>query len=136
MTKDEREALLQQAKLARQRSYSPYSGFAVGAALLLKSGEVILGCNIENASFGATNCAERTAIFQAVARGERDFVAIAVVGGRGEETEFCPPCGICLQVMTEFCDAKCFEVILETAEGESKAYRLEELLPAAFTSID
>lgn len=113
---------------ARERAYAPYSGYAVGAALLTKDGKVYEGVNIENASFGATNCAERTAIFSAVANGEREFEAIAVAGGRkGEQPSNCTPCGICRQVLTEFCPPD-FKVIL--LDG---AHRLDELLPMSFT---
>jgi cytidine deaminase len=113
---------------ARERAYAPYSGYAVGAALLTKDGKVYEGVNIENASFGATNCAERTAIFSAVANGEREFAAIAVAGGRkGEEPSNCTPCGICRQVLAEFCPPD-FKVIL--LDG---AHRLDELLPMSFT---
>lgn len=113
---------------ARERAYAPYSGYAVGAALLTKDGKVYEGVNIENASFGATNCAERTAMFSAVAKGEREFAAIAVAGGRkGEKPSDCTPCGICRQVLSEFCPPD-FKVIL--LDG---AHRLDELLPMAFT---
>ena len=113
---------------ARERAYAPYSGYAVGAALLTKDGKVYEGVNIENASFGATNCAERTAIFSAVANGEREFAAIAVAGGRkGEQPSNCTPCGICRQVLSEFCPPD-FKVIL--LDG---AHRLDELLPMSFT---
>jgi cytidine deaminase len=113
---------------ARERAYAPYSGYAVGAALLTKDGKVYEGVNVENASFGATNCAERTAIFSAVANGEREFEAIAVAGGRkGEQPSNCTPCGICRQVLAEFCPPD-FKVIL--LDG---AHRLDELLPMSFT---
>lgn len=112
----------------RERAYAPYSGYAVGAALLTREGKVYLGVNIENASFGATNCAERTALFSAVANGEREFAAIAVAGGRqGEAPSTCTPCGICRQALAEFCPPD-FKVIL--LDG---AHRLDELLPMAFT---
>lgn len=135
ITKDMIRHLISKAAEARLKSYCPYSGFAVGAALLLKSGEVITGCNIENVSFGASNCAERTAIFKAVSQGKKDFVAIAVVGGKGEAADYCPPCGICLQVMAEFCDPEKFCVILSNSNENSRVYFLKELLPAAFTSL-
>lgn len=123
------------AEQARTRSYAPYSHFTVGAALLTKSGKVYLGCNVENAAYGAVNCAERTAFFTAVCEGERDFAAIAIAGGRrGEKGDTCAPCGICRQVMAEFCTPD-FEIIL--AEGESvKSYRLDEILPLSFTKDD
>lgn len=116
------------AARARERAYAPYSGYTVGAALLTEDGKVYEGVNIENASFGATNCAERTAMFSAVANGERKFAAIAVAGGRkGEQPSDCTPCGICRQVLAEFCPPD-FKVIL--LDG---AHRLDELLPMSFT---
>ena len=124
--------LLSLAHKVRERSYCPYSSFAVGAALLAKSGKVYLGANVENASFGATNCAERSAIFSAVSSGEREFSAIAIVGGKvGEDTTDCPPCGVCRQVMAEFCDAD-FKILLEDKEKKAKAITLGELLPNSF----
>lgn len=127
------EELVQQAIEAREKSYSPYSGFAVGAALLTKGGKIYQGCNIENAAYTPTNCAERTAFFKAVSEGERDFAAIAIVGGKAGEpaTDSCPPCGVCRQVMQEFCDSE-FEIILGNAEGVLMKKRLEELLPNGF----
>lgn len=126
--------LLEKAKEARGYAYTPYSHFQVGAALLAKSGAIYLGCNIENASFGATNCAERTAFFKAVSQGEREFAAIAVVGGKeGEEAgRCCPPCGICRQVMREFCRPEEFQILLEDGKGGIKTYLLKELLPLGF----
>lgn len=127
--------LMQVAARARKMAYAPYSGFFVGAALLTKDGKVYTGCNIENASYTPTNCAERTAFFKAVSEGEREFEAIAVVGGKGEEpSEFCAPCGVCRQVMTEFC-GKDFRVLLGTPE-KCKAYTLEELFPLSFGKDD
>ena len=123
------------AQKARENSYSPYSHFRVGAALLTKSGKVYTGCNIENAGYSATNCAERTAIFKAVSEGERDFEALAIIGGReGETAEFCAPCGICRQVISEFC-GKDFKIILGNEE-KYKIYTLDSLLPLAFTDKD
>lgn len=118
----------------REQAYTPYSGFRVGAALLTRSGTVYLGCNIENASYGPTNCAERTAFFKAVSEGEREFEAIAIVGGPGEGRtgEMCAPCGVCRQVMTEFCDPKTFRIILENGGGKVRTFLLEELLPLGF----
>lgn len=115
---------------ARENSYSPYSGFKVGAALLTKSGRVYKGCNIENGAFSPTNCAERTAVFSAVCDGEKDFSAIAVVGGADEIRDFCPPCGVCRQVLSEFCDAD-FKIHLFNGE-EIKTYTLGELFPESF----
>ena len=99
-----------------------------------KQGEIITGCNIENAAYGPSNCAERTAIFKAVSEGKKEFTAIAVVGGKaGEELEFCTPCGVCRQALVEFCDPKTFVVYLGTGTEEYKGYLLEELLPYSFT---
>ena len=122
---------------ARERAYVPYSHFAVGAALLTGSGKVYQGCNIENSSFGATNCAERTAFFSAVYEGERDFTAIAVVGGpEGERVhELCPPCGICRQVMREFCGSG-FRIYLSKGDGTNCEASLEEMLPFSFSQED
>ena len=125
--------LIDLAIKAREMAYAPYSEFAVGAALLCKDGTVYTGCNIENSSFGATNCAERTAIFKAVSEGAGDFEAIAVVGAKhGEPLMFCPPCGICRQVMTEFCDLDSFLVVLSDGK-EEKIYTLREMLPHSFS---
>lgn len=124
--------LVNKAKEAAEHSYSPYSGFTVGAALLTKSGRVYLGCNIESASYSPTNCAERTAFFKAVSEGEREFLKIAIVGGKGLDfKDFCPPCGVCRQVMKEFCDEG-FTVILGKNGEEMKVLSLGELLPYGF----
>lgn len=126
--------LIKLALSAREKSYSPYSGFAVGAALLCRSGRVFTGCNVENSGYSATNCAERTAIFKAVSEGETEFEKIAVVGGNGDEkipSEYCPPCGICRQIMREFCKND-FEIIIAKNENEYKSVTLEELLPLSF----
>ncbi len=127
MNKNELVAL---ALEARENSYSPYSGFKVGAALLTKNGRVYKGCNIENGAFSPTNCAERTAVFSAVSDGEKDFSAIAVVGGAEEINAFCPPCGVCRQVLSEFCNAD-FEIHLFNGE-EIETFTLGDLLPEAF----
>ena len=126
--------LIELACKGREQAYTPYSGFRVGAALLTRSGTVYLGCNIENASYGPTNCAERTAFFKAVSEGEREFEAIAIVGGPGvgRTGEMCAPCGVCRQVMTEFCDPKTFRIILENGGGKVRTFLLEELLPLGF----
>ena len=127
--------LMQLAEEARKRSYCPYSHFAVGAALLTKSGKVYTGCNIESVSYTPTNCAERTAVFKAVSEGEREFVTIAVIGApEGEKGKFCAPCGVCRQVLREFCSLD-FRILLGTPE-EVKAFTLEELLPASFAPSD
>ena len=125
--------LIERAHQAAQHAYAPYSGFAVGAALLSSDGEVFTGCNIENASFGATCCAERTAFFKAVSEGVYDFDAIAIVGGKdGDFSKPCPPCGICRQVMAEFCTPD-FKIILANGSGEAKVFTLSELLPQSFS---
>ena len=129
--------LVNLAKEARARAYVPYSGFSVGAALLCKDGRIYQGCNIENAAFGPTVCAERTAFFKAVYDGERDFEAIAVVGGRaGEEiTGLFPPCGVCRQVMREFCGLD-FKLYLGRENGAFETKTLGELLPMSFSPAD
>ena len=115
-------------------SYTPYSGFKVGAALLTKKGEIYTGCNIENASYTPTNCAERTAIFKAVYDGHRDFAALSVCGGKGGViTGAFPPCGVCRQVMREFCRDD-FPVYLVGADGSYETVTLAELLPHSFSA--
>lgn len=124
--------LIEKAVEAMKNAYAPYSSFKVGAALLSKSGRVFTGCNVENASYSPTCCAERTAFFKAVSEGEKEFTAIAVVGGKdGEISSFCSPCGVCRQVMAEFCD-KDFMIILSNGKL-TKAHTLEKLLPESFT---
>lgn len=127
------EELIESALEARKFAYAPYSGFAVGAALLTAGGEIYRGCNIENAAYGPTNCAERTAFFKAVSEGERAFSAIAIVGGAAEEEPggFAYPCGVCRQVMKEFCGHD-FVVIVARSSEEYRVYSLEELLPHSF----
>ena len=122
---------------AREHSYSPYSGFAVGAALLTKDGKVYQGCNIENSAFGPTHCAERTAFFTAVYQGEREFEAIAVVGGKAGQpiSELCAPCGVCRQVMREFCEDD-FKIYLSKGDGTAVEVKLTDLLPFGFTKDD
>ena len=125
--------LIREAVCAMHKAYVPYSNYKVGAALLTKSGKIYQGCNIENAAYTPTNCAERTAFFRAVYEGEREFAAICVVGGKnGELTEYAPPCGVCRQVMMEFCNPKTFKVILATDEEHYEEYFLEEILPMGF----
>lgn len=114
-------------------SYCPYSHFHVGAALLSKTGKIYGGCNVENAAYGPSNCAERTAIFKAVSEGEKKFEAICIAGGmNGVITDFCPPCGVCRQVMREFCSPD-FKIILAKSKDEYKIFTLAELLPESFT---
>lgn len=126
-----REELVQLAKDAMDNAYAPYSGYRVGAALLAKSGKVYLGCNIENASFSPTICAERTAFAKAVSEGEREFVAIAVAGGKDGKAEgIFPPCGVCRQVMQEFCGCG-FLVLMVKSDGWEEV-TLGDLLPYGF----
>lgn len=114
-------------------SYTPYSGFKVGAALLTKEGKLYTGCNIENAAYTPTNCAERTAFFKAVSEGERSFQAICVVGGKdGILTEYAAPCGVCRQVMMEFCNPDTFQIILATSKEQYEIFTLKEILPLGF----
>ncbi|MBB2183783.1 cytidine deaminase [Lachnospiraceae bacterium MD1] len=125
--------LIREAMDAMKQAYTPYSNFKVGAALMTKKQKVYTGCNIENAAFGPTNCAERTAFFKAISEGEREFAAVAIVGGKGGViSDFCPPCGICRQVMWEFVDPKSFLVILARSEDDYVVFLLEELLPLGF----
>ena len=131
MTKEE---LARKAVEAMGHAYAPYSGYLVGAALLTADGTVYQGCNIENASFTPTVCAERTAFFKAIYDGKRDFRAIAVVGGKGGTvTGFFPPCGVCRQVMREFCRDD-FEVYLVGKDNEIKALTLKDILPYSFSA--
>ena len=125
--------LFEAACEAQKASYSPYSNFMVGAALLDKYGEVHCGCNIENAAYSPTNCAERTAFFKAVSRGIMCFDAIAVVGRKkGEALQTCAPCGVCRQVMLEFCDPASFKIVLGTSKEKLEICTLGELLPLGF----
>ncbi|MCI5993271.1 MAG: cytidine deaminase [Clostridiales bacterium] len=126
--------LIHLAKQAMQRAYTPYSGYKVGAALVTKQGDVYLGCNIENAAFGPSNCAERTAFFTAICAGEREFEAIAVVGGKdGVVTDIFPPCGVCRQVMQEFCGPD-FMIYMGRGDDSFEAVRLDALLPYGFSA--
>ena len=127
--------LMRLAEDARAYSYTPYSNFAVGAALLTKSGKVYTGCNIESASYTPTNCAERTAVFKAVSEGEREFATIAVIGGpAGEKGRFCAPCGVCRQVLREFCKPD-FRILLGSVD-KVQAYTLADLFPTSFGPSD
>jgi len=127
------EELIAMAKEAMRQAYAPYSGFLVGAALLTASGAVYTGCNIENAAFSPTNCAERTAFFKAVSEGVREFEAIAVVGGKGGTiTGLCPPCGVCRQVMQEFCGPD-FRIYMGGENDSWETVRLKDLLPYGFS---
>jgi len=132
------KSLVQTAIQMTEKSYAPYSHFHVGAALLGKDGKVYTGCNVENAAYGPSNCAERTAVFKAVSEGCREFEAIAIAGGLEDETgkpqinDFCPPCGVCRQVLAEFCD-KSFKILLTDGSGQIKEFTLGELLPESFS---
>ncbi len=127
--------LVKAAYEAQKYSYSPYSGFEVGAALLGKNGKIYLGCNIENAAYSPSNCAERTAFFKAISEGCQEFEAIAIVGNKkGEKGDFCPPCGVCRQVMAEFCDPESFRIILGRSGEEYYSCFLKDLLPLGFGS--
>lgn len=130
--------LIKLALEARKKSYAPYSNFLVGAALLCKNGEIYTGCNIENAAFTPTNCAERTAIFKAVSEGITQFDKIAIVGGKkdAQSLDYCAPCGVCRQVMTEFVDVDNFQIILAKNENEYQVYSLNELFPLNFGPKD
>lgn len=125
--------LIAKAIEARKIAYTPYSHFQVGACLKAKNGQIFQGCNIENASYPATNCAERTAIFKAVSEGITEFECIVIVGGKeGGKLEICPPCGICRQVMAEFCNPENFQIVLAESEEKYKTFLLKELLPLSF----
>lgn len=126
------EELCSLAVNVMSNAYVPYSNYRVGAALLTKSGKIYTGCNIENASYSPTVCAERTAIFKAVSEGEREFVKIAVAGGKnGEISGEFPPCGVCRQVMAEFCDSD-FEILVVNGENSFTVYKLSDILPYSF----
>ncbi|MDP4110310.1 MAG: cytidine deaminase [Bacillota bacterium] len=131
---EEYKKLLETAIESRKLSYSPYSHFAVGAALLCSDGTVYTGCNIENAAYSPSICAERVAIFKALSENRRDFKAIAIAGGKsGEDFDgLCPPCGVCRQVLQEFCSPSDFEVILGSSGDNMKVLRLSEIFPFAF----
>ena len=130
MNNERIETLIEEAFAARKMAYTPYSHFQVGAALLTEKGGIYRGCNIENAAYTPTNCAERTAFFKAVYEGFRDFEAIAV---NGDADDYLYPCGVCRQVMAEFCDPKTFRILVSNKNGDYLEYTLEQLLPGAFT---
>lgn len=133
LNKEMIEELIEIAVDMTKMSYSPYSHFRVGAALLAKNGQIYTGCNIENAGYTPSNCAERTAFFKAVSEGVKEFQAIAVVGGlNGELKQLAAPCGVCRQVMMEFCDPKAFQIIMATDKEHYRMMNLEELLPMGF----
>lgn len=133
LTETKIEELISKAIKMMDFSYVPYSHFHVGAALLTSDGKIYTGCNIENAAYGPSNCAERTAVFKAVSEGYRNFDAIAVVGGQnGIIDDFCPPCGVCRQVLAEFC-SKDFQIILAKSISDYKIFTLGDLLPESFS---
>ena len=127
------ELLAKKAIEAKEHAYVPYSHFRVGAALLTADGKIYTGCNIENAAYTPTNCAERTAFFKAVSEGERDFTAIAI---SGDADDYLYPCGVCRQVMAEFCEPDTFRIFVSKKNGEYREYTLGELFPGAFTKDD
>ena len=130
MTDFNLDELFDMAEKARKQAYSPYSGYSVGAALLCSSGKVYTGCNIENSAFSPTVCAERVSFFKAISEGERDFCAIAVAGGK-KDCETCTPCGVCRQVMMEFCNPEDFLIVYKE-NNDLKKIKLNEFLPFAF----
>lgn len=132
VTKKETKELITKAFDMLKRSYAPYSHFHVGAALLCADGSIFTGCNVENAAYGPSNCAERTAIFKAVSEGYKDFKAIAITGGlEGNVTDYCFPCGVCRQVMSEFCKSD-FKIIVAKSLTDYKIYSFAEILPFTF----
>lgn len=125
--------LIAKAIEARRYAYTPYSHYQVGAALLTQDGQIYTGCNVENAGYTPCNCAERTAIFKAVSEGKQKFKKIAVVGGKaGKILDFCPPCGVCRQVMREFVEEDTFQIIVAKSEEEYEKFTLKQLLPYSF----
>ena len=128
------QELIENAIKARENAYAPYSHYAVGAAVLTKDGQVYTGCNIENASYGATNCGERTAIFKAVSEGHKEMVKIAIVGGKENEEikEYVYPCGVCRQVMAEFCNPKEMTILIAKSGADYIEKKLDEILPLQF----
>lgn len=133
MTETKIQELIETAAAQLAFSYTPYSHFKVGAALLAKNGRVYTGCNIENAAYTPTNCAERTAIFKAVSEGVRAFEAICIVGGpEGRIVDYTPPCGVCRQVMMEFCQPEEFQIILAKGKDDYRIYKLKDLMPQGF----
>ena len=136
MTETQILELIETAVSQLSFSYTPYSHFKVGAALLAKNGQIYTGCNIENAAYTPTNCAERTAFFKAVSEGVREFEVICIVGGpEGKLADYTPPCGVCRQVMMEFCNPETFEIVAAISESDYQVYKLKELLPEAFGAL-
>ena len=139
INKDIANQLIDEAFRAQEKAYAPYSNFKVGAALLTRSGKIYRGCNIENVAYSPGNCAERTAIFKAVSEGEEKFSAIAIVGNAHDVKrgagDICAPCGVCRQVMAEFCDPKEFRIILGIDTDNYQDYTLDELFPLGFVEF-
>lgn len=137
LTENTKKELFSKAKQMLAFSYAPYSHFCVGAALLTEDEKIYTGCNIENAAYGPSNCAERTAFFKAVSEGILKFKAIMIVGGpNGQIKDYCPPCGVCRQVMMEFCNPDEFKILLAKSEDDIVEYTLKELLPLGFGNAD
>ena len=133
LPQEEIRMLIDKAIESMDYAYMPYSGFRVGAALLGQSGQIYMGCNIENAAYTPTNCAERTAFFKAVSEGERHFTAICIVGGKdGKLTDYTTPCGVCRQVMMEFCEPDTFQIIMAVDREHYRICTLKEMLPEGF----
>ena len=133
LSEEKIQELIREASKMLMRSYIPDSHFAVGAALLCEDGRIYTGCNIENAAFTPSNCAERTAFFKAVSEGEMKFTAIAIIGGKDRKvTGFCAPCGVCRQVMMEFCNPQTFQVITAKSQDEYRVDALAQVLPDGF----
>ena len=133
MTEETRHELVKKAMDMRKFSYTPYSHYRVGAALLTKNGKIYGGCNIENAAYTPANCGERTAFFKAISEGRREFCRIAIVGGKEGEMVAPSPCGVCLQVMAEFCEADQFEIVMARSADDYTVRKLAELLPNSFS---
>lgn len=136
LSEDGIRQMIREALKVRKLAYAPYSHFSVGAALLSGEGKIYTGCNVENAAFGPSNCAERTAFFKAVSEGEKNFAGIAITGGNDSDNpqNIIYPCGVCRQVMVEFCNPD-FQIICAKSETEYEIYRLSELMPNSFDSF-
>lgn len=134
---EQKKELFTIAKHMLNFSYAPYSNFKVGAALITKEGKIFTGCNVENAAYGPSNCAERTAFFKAISEGELSFEGIMIVGGpNGIIKDYCAPCGVCRQVMMEFCNPETFSIFLAKDENDIIEYKLKNLMPLGFGNAD
>lgn len=134
---EQKKELFTIAKHMLNFSYAPYSNFKVGAALITKDGKIFTGCNVENAAYGPSNCAERTAFFKAISEGELSFEGIMIVGGpNGIIKDYCAPCGVCRQVMMEFCNPETFSIFLAKDENDIVEYKLKNLMPLGFGNAD